>query len=141
MRLDGYHRVRLDDCPSPTLELTAGHLTAAIEYASRVTAFCTSPHPRNPGGWVIRWIPAATPGPHPLTATSQVADERTRVDEAIQQNKPAETLEVSTIVPLTRSAWQKAFVASHAAFGYFAQRYGLGQIAIAGLSPEEEPRT
>jgi len=135
------------------------------------------------------------------------------VDEAIQQNKPAHTLEVSTVVPLTRPVsadeqdenqrhshlsgdphiWldptklatvahavgdqlaaadpphaadfraraaalvarlesldadlsaglrdcrQKAFVTSHAAFGYFAQRYGLEQIAIAGLSPEAEP--
>jgi zinc transport system substrate-binding protein len=135
------------------------------------------------------------------------------VDEAIQQNKPAHTLEVSTVVPLTRPAppeedakdqnrahlsgdphiWldptklatvaravgnqlaavdpahaadfrakaaalltrldgldadlgaglrncrQKEFVTSHAAFGYFAERYGLEQIAIAGLSPEAEP--
>jgi zinc transport system substrate-binding protein len=135
------------------------------------------------------------------------------VDEVIQQNRPAHTLEVSTVVPLTRPVspdeeggnqddshpsgdphiWldptklatvaravsaqlgaadpqhaadyraradalvtrldaldadlraglrncrQKAFVTSHAAFGYFAQRYGLEQIAIAGLSPEAEP--
>lgn len=135
------------------------------------------------------------------------------VDEAIQQNRPAHTLEVSTVVPLTRPVspdeqgggqdrsqpagdphiWldptrlatvaravgeqlaaadpphaadfraraaalvtrldgldtqlrdglrncrQKAFVTSHAAFGYFAERYGLEQIAIAGLSPEAEP--
>jgi zinc transport system substrate-binding protein len=135
------------------------------------------------------------------------------VDEAIQQNKPAHTIEVSTVVPLTRPVspdeegenqdhshlsgdphiWldptklaivaqavgdqlaaadpphaadfraraaalvtrlddldadlsaglrncrQKTFVTSHAAFGYLAQRYGLEQIAIAGLSPEAEP--
>lgn len=30
-------------------------------------------------------------------------------------------------------------VVSHAAFGYLADRYGLEQIAISGLSPEEEP--
>jgi zinc transport system substrate-binding protein len=30
-------------------------------------------------------------------------------------------------------------VTSHAAFGYLAQRYGLHQDAIAGLSPDEEP--
>jgi zinc transport system substrate-binding protein len=34
---------------------------------------------------------------------------------------------------------QHEFVTSHAAFGYFARRYGLVQIAIAGLSPEQEP--
>lgn len=30
-------------------------------------------------------------------------------------------------------------VTSHAAFGYLAQRYGLTQVGISGLSPEEEP--
>jgi zinc transport system substrate-binding protein len=33
----------------------------------------------------------------------------------------------------------KVFVANHAAFGYFAARYGLRQIAISGLAPEAEP--
>jgi zinc transport system substrate-binding protein len=31
-------------------------------------------------------------------------------------------------------------VTSHAAFGYFAQRYGLDQIALTGIAPEVEPR-
>jgi len=30
-------------------------------------------------------------------------------------------------------------VTSHAAFGYLAQRYGLTQVGISGLSPDEEP--
>src|SRR5262249_21198021 len=34
---------------------------------------------------------------------------------------------------------RKAFVSQHAAFGYLAQEYGLEQIPIAGLSPEQEP--
>lgn len=34
---------------------------------------------------------------------------------------------------------KKDFVTSHAAFGYLASRYGLRQVPIAGLSPEEEP--
>jgi zinc transport system substrate-binding protein len=33
----------------------------------------------------------------------------------------------------------KALVTSHAAFGYLADRYRLRQIAIAGVSPEDEP--
>lgn len=33
----------------------------------------------------------------------------------------------------------KTFLVSHAAFGYLADRYGLQQIAIAGLSPSDEP--
>ncbi|RLP13106.1 metal ABC transporter substrate-binding protein [Propionibacterium australiense] len=37
------------------------------------------------------------------------------------------------------SCQQKNFVTTHAAFGYLASRYGLNQISIAGLSPDEEP--
>lgn len=33
----------------------------------------------------------------------------------------------------------KKFVTSHAAFGYLAERYGLEQIPLRGLSPEVEP--
>ncbi|GFZ91190.1 zinc ABC transporter substrate-binding protein [Paenibacillus marchantiophytorum] len=34
---------------------------------------------------------------------------------------------------------RKEFVTQHAAFGYLAKDYGLKQVPIAGLSPEEEP--
>jgi zinc transport system substrate-binding protein len=34
---------------------------------------------------------------------------------------------------------RRDFVTSHAAFGYLAQRYGLTQIAINGISPDQEP--
>jgi zinc transport system substrate-binding protein len=34
---------------------------------------------------------------------------------------------------------RREIVTSHAAFGYLAERYGLEQIAIGGLSPEAEP--
>ncbi|TBL70114.1 zinc ABC transporter substrate-binding protein [Paenibacillus thalictri] len=33
----------------------------------------------------------------------------------------------------------KEFVTQHAAFGYLAKNYGLTQVPIAGLSPEQEP--
>lgn len=33
----------------------------------------------------------------------------------------------------------KEFVTQHAAFGYLAKEYGLTQVPIAGLSPEQEP--
>ena len=36
-------------------------------------------------------------------------------------------------------AKKKVFITAHASFGYFAKRYGLTQIAIAGLSPDIEP--
>lgn len=34
---------------------------------------------------------------------------------------------------------QPNFVTQHAAFGYLATEYGLNQVSIAGLSPDEEP--
>lgn len=34
---------------------------------------------------------------------------------------------------------RKNIITSHAAFGYLAATYGLNQVAIAGISPEEEP--
>lgn len=34
---------------------------------------------------------------------------------------------------------KRDIVTSHAAFGYLGARYGLNQVAIAGLSPDEEP--
>ena len=34
---------------------------------------------------------------------------------------------------------RKEIVTSHAAFGYLAERYGMAQVPIAGLSPEDEP--
>ena len=34
---------------------------------------------------------------------------------------------------------RREFVTSHAAFGHLAERYGLTQVAITGISPEAEP--
>jgi zinc transport system substrate-binding protein len=34
---------------------------------------------------------------------------------------------------------QKDFITSHAAFGYLAAQYGINQISISGVSPDEEP--
>ncbi|WP_062198053.1 metal ABC transporter solute-binding protein, Zn/Mn family [Massilibacterium senegalense] len=40
---------------------------------------------------------------------------------------------------VTEEADQKAFIVSHKAYGYWANRYGLEQIGIAGLSSTNEP--
>lgn len=40
---------------------------------------------------------------------------------------------------MAANAKRKEFVVQHAAFGYLAERYGLIQLPIAGLSPEQEP--
>lgn len=36
---------------------------------------------------------------------------------------------------------ERAFITSHAAFTYLAERYDLHQIGIAGIDPENEPST
>lgn len=38
-----------------------------------------------------------------------------------------------------RTCRQKTMVTSHAAFGYLADRYGLTQVPIAGIDPQDEP--
>jgi len=38
-----------------------------------------------------------------------------------------------------KTCQRREIVVSHAAFGYLADRYGLKQVAITGLAPEEEP--
>jgi zinc transport system substrate-binding protein len=40
---------------------------------------------------------------------------------------------------MVQQAKKKAFITSHAAFGYLAHRYGLEQIAVSGFSPSDEP--
>jgi len=38
-----------------------------------------------------------------------------------------------------KNCQKKDFVTSHAAFGYLAAQYGINQVAISGVSPDEEP--
>ena len=41
--------------------------------------------------------------------------------------------------PIFQEAKQKTFVTQHTAFSYLAKRFGLKQLGIAGISPEQEP--
>ena len=41
--------------------------------------------------------------------------------------------------PKFEKATQKTFVTQHTAFSYLAKRFGLNQLGIAGISPEQEP--
>ncbi|MDR6724314.1 zinc transport system substrate-binding protein [Paenibacillus amylolyticus] len=63
--------------------------------------------------------------------------------EQFKQNADAyvaklETLDTDFKAAVTDSK-RKDFITQHAAFGYLAQEYGLQQVPIAGLSPEQEP--
>lgn len=44
-----------------------------------------------------------------------------------------------TFKEIAEKAENRVFIVSHEAFGYLADRYGLKQIAVSGLSPSDEP--
>ncbi|MEK4365628.1 metal ABC transporter substrate-binding protein [Paenibacillus sp. FSL M8-0212] len=63
--------------------------------------------------------------------------------EQFKQNADAyiaqlESLDQDFKAAVTESK-RKDFITQHAAFGYLAKEYGLQQVPIAGLSPEQEP--
>lgn len=63
--------------------------------------------------------------------------------ENYEANAAAYIVELETLDSEFRetlaSCQKQDIITSHAAFGYMAERYGFNQIAIAGLSPEQEP--
>jgi zinc transport system substrate-binding protein len=63
--------------------------------------------------------------------------------DAYKQNAAAYTAKLQELDQAfkegLKSVKRKEFVTQHAAFAYLSKRYGLTQIPIAGLSPEEEP--
>ncbi|MFM1655354.1 metal ABC transporter substrate-binding protein [Brevibacillus sp. B_LB10_24] len=63
--------------------------------------------------------------------------------EAYEKNAAAYIKELEELdqafQQMASSAKRKEFVVQHAAFGYLAKQYGLTQVPISGLSPEEEP--
>lgn len=61
-----------------------------------------------------------------------------RYDEAYAQFQALDESFTKAIEELP-SDTEKYFVVSHAAFNYLADDYGLTQVAVTGISPEEEP--
>lgn len=86
----------------------------------------------------------------PVLAQKEVANIKQAVIEADQAHKQdyeknadqyiAKLNELDNLFRTTLDkATRKDFVTQHAAFGYLAKEYGLTQIPIAGLSPDQEP--
>ena len=86
----------------------------------------------------------------PLTAQQQVRN----IQNALSERDPANAAQyeknanayIEKLKALdekfkqaTSNAKHKEFVTQHAAFGYMAEQYGLEQVGISGLSPEQEP--
>ena len=83
--------------------------------------------------------------PHIWLDPALFAEAARRVGAALEEREAA-TAFVSRLEALDREFAQglaqcerHEIVTSHAAFGYLAERYGLEQIPITGLSPEAEP--
>ncbi len=81
------------------------------------------------------------------TIGTAVADRLTALDPEratdYRANATALAAELTELDTEYRSALQDCarteFITSHQAFGYLAQRYGLTQIGVSGLSPDAEP--
>lgn len=86
----------------------------------------------------------------PILAKKEVAtirDSLLKVDpanqESYQKNSDGFMEQLTNLdqqfVAQFKSATQRDFVTQHAAFGYLAARYDLHQVAISGISPDQEP--
>jgi len=81
--------------------------------------------------------------PHVWLDPLRYAEEARRIGDALE--RPAQAFVARLVVldadferGLARCN-RKEIITSHAAFGYLADRYGLEQIAVTGLTPEAEP--
>jgi len=124
--------VTLQD-PAGSIDLTDGEEDAEGEHDEDGDEFTKDPH---------EWLDPQ----NMITITNAVRDRLSELDadHADQYASNAETLveqlqQLDSDYSALSSCQQKSFVTTHAAFGYLATRYGLNQISIAGLSPDEEP--
>lgn len=86
----------------------------------------------------------------PVLAQKEVETIRDGLIEAKPENKEVYTKNAESynkklnelndaFINATKNAKNKKFVTQHTAFSYLAREYGLTQIAISGISPDEEP--
>ena len=76
-----------------------------------------------------------------------IADKLSEIDsehkETYQKNAQAFIKKAHDLTkkyqPIFEKANQKTFVTQHTAFSYLAKRFGLNQLGIAGISPDQEP--
>ncbi|KXT78700.1 Laminin-binding surface protein [Streptococcus sp. DD13] len=76
-----------------------------------------------------------------------IADQLSELDQEHKENyqKNAQSFKekaqklLQSYHPIFEKAKQKTFVTQHTAFSYLAKQFGLRQLGIAGISPEQEP--
>ena len=79
--------------------------------------------------------------------TQIIADKLSELDNANKDTYQKNALSYSNKAhdltnkykPIFEKASQKTFVTQHTAFSYLAKRFGLNQLGIAGISPDQEP--
>ena len=62
---------------------------------------------------------------------------KTNLDKSLAEFSELDKKFTETIGKISKK--EKYFVVSHAAFNYLAKDYGLKQVAVTGISPEDEP--
>jgi zinc transport system substrate-binding protein len=89
------------------------------------------------------WLDPQTMIEYASAVAEQLSQARPDASAAFQQRADALVKQLTTLdgefSTGLASCKLKVFVTSHAAFGYLAERYGLEQVGIAGLSPDAEP--
>lgn len=89
------------------------------------------------------WLDPATMIAYTKAVAEQLSTVRPDQADAFQQRADALVATLTSLDSDFRtglaSCQRTAFVTSHAAFGYLAERYGLEQVGISGLSPDAEP--
>jgi zinc transport system substrate-binding protein len=89
------------------------------------------------------WLDPTTMITYATAVSQQLSDARPASAAAFQQRADALIASLTTLDSDFRaglaSCQRTVFVTSHAAFGYLAERYGLEQVGIAGLTPDAEP--
>ncbi len=89
------------------------------------------------------WLDPTTMATYGKAVAEQLALARPEQAAAFRQRADALAAALTTLDTEFRTGLARcdrtAFVTSHAAFGYLAERYGLEQVGITGLSPDAEP--
>lgn len=89
------------------------------------------------------WLDPRTMIEYASAVAAQLSQSRPTSAAVFQQRADALTKELTTLdsdfSTGLATCQRRAFVTSHAAFGYLAERYGLEQVGIAGLTPDAEP--
>lgn len=89
------------------------------------------------------WLSPALAIKEVETITASLIEADPDNKESYQQNSEAYIAKLSALDQEYQNALSKVekkeMITQHAAFGYLASEYGLTQVPISGLSPEEEP--